>query len=106
METLATHKRRGDYTHNLVKRNAYVAIYDTCLDDEIIGYEVFLIRLQKPRTVTMAGHTFELKEKELFPTDEMFGSGAYAPGTLEQAEEYFHQLTAKAKAKELGISLN
>ena len=106
METLALEKRRGPYTHKFVKRNEDVAIYETLLDDEIIGYEVFLIRKQKARTVFMAGTPVELKEKELFPTDEMFGSWGYAPATLERAEYYFQLLTAKVKAKKLGISLN
>jgi len=106
METLALEKRRGDYTHKFVKRNEHVAIYETLLDDEIIGYEVFLIRKQKAKTVFMAGTPVQLKEKELFPTDEMFGSGAYAHGTLERAEHYFQLLTAKVEAKRLGISLN
>jgi hypothetical protein len=103
METLAKEKRRGEYVHHLVKRNDFAAIYDTCLDNgEIIGYEVFLIRRQEPKTMTMAGRKIELKEKELFPTDEMFGSMAYAPQTLERAEYYFQMLTAR----KLGISLN
>ncbi len=106
METLVKEKRRGDYVHHFVKRNEHVAIYDTTLEGEIIGYEVFLIRVQKPRTITMAGVEIELKEKELFPNDEMFGGGAYAPGTLEKAEYYFNILTAKVEAKKLGISLN
>jgi len=107
METLATEKRRGDYVHHLVKRNQHVAIYDTVLDNgEIIGYEVFLIRTQKPKTYTMAGREVQLKEKELFPTDEMFGAGAYAPQTLERANHYFDQLTARVEMKKRGISLN
>jgi hypothetical protein len=106
METLALIKRRGDYVHKFVKRNEDVAIYETLLDDEIIGYEVFLIRKQKAKTVYMAGTPVHLKEKELFPTDEMFGSWGYAPATLEKAEYYFQLLTAKIKAKRLGISLN
>lgn len=107
METLALERRRGDYTHKFVKRNDHVAIYETLIDSgEIIGYEVFLIRKQKAKTVFMAGHPVELKEKELFPSDEMFGLGAYAPTTLEKAEYYFNLLTAKVEAKRLGISLN
>lgn len=106
METLALEKRRGDYIHKFVKRNEHVAIYETLIEDEIIGYEVFLIRKQKATTMTMAGTKIELKAKELFPTNEMFGFGAYAPTTLERAEHYFNILTAKVTAKRLGISLN
>ena len=107
METLALETRRGDYTHKFVKRNEHVAIYETLIDNgEIIGYEVFLIRKQKAKTITMAGKPVELKEKELFPTNEMFGTAAYAPSTLERAEYYFNLLTAKVEAKRLGISLN
>jgi len=106
METLALEKRRGDYTHKFVKRNQHVAIYETLLDDEIIGYEVFLIRKQTAKTIFKGGKSFMLKEKELFPSDEMFGSGAYAPGTLESAEQYFDKLTARVEMKKRGISLN
>lgn len=106
METLIETKRRGDYVHHLVKRNDHVAIYDTTLDDEIIGYEVFLIRKQKPRTVTMAGKSFELIEKELFPTDEMFGYDAFAPGTREKAEEYFDALTQRVEMAKRGLCMN
>jgi hypothetical protein len=68
METLAKVKRRGDYTHNFVKRNEHVAIYDTCLDSgEIIGYEVFLVRVQKAKSYSMAGREIKLAEKEYTP---------------------------------------
>ena len=107
METLALEKRRGVYTHKFVKRNQHVAMYETLIDNgEIIGYEVFLIRVQKPKTFSMAGVDIELKEKELFPTNEMFGAGAYAPSTLEKAEHYFYLLTARVEMKKRGISLN
>ena len=76
------------------------------MDDEIIGYEVFLIRTQAPRSLTMAGKEIELRAKELFPSNEMFGSGAYAPDTLERAEYYFDLLTGKIEMGKRGISLN
>ena len=106
METLAIEIQRGIYTHRFVKRNEHVAIYETLIDDEIIGYEVFLIRKQTAKTVFRGGKSFMLKEKELFPTNEMFGYDAFAPGTLERAEEHFDKLTARVEMRRRNISMN
>ncbi len=106
METLRTEIKRQVFTHNLVKRNRHVAMYDVCLEGEIIGYEVFIIREQKPRTIKIRGKMIELKAKELFPRNEDFGQTAYAPSTLEGAEAAYKRLTERLEMRERNIELN
>lgn len=106
METLRKEIKRECFTQHLVKRNRHVAMYDVCLDGEIIGYEVFIIREQKPRTMTFKGKTVELKAKELMPRNEDFGYTAYAPSLRDKAEQYYEMLTGKIEMKNRGLSMN
>jgi len=106
METLRKEIKRQVFTHNLVKRNRHVAMYDVCLEGEIIGYEVFIIREQKPKTITIKGKKVELKAKELFPRNEDFGNTAYAPSTKEGAEKAYKRLTDRMEMRERNIELN
>lgn len=106
METLQKEIKRECFVQHLVKRNRHVAMYDVCLEGEIIGYEVFIIREQKAQTMTIRGKVIHLKEKELFPRNEDFGYTAYAPSLRDKAEQYYETLTGKMEMKERGLSIN
>lgn len=95
MEVLNKTVKRGAFTHHLIKRNKHVAMYDTCIDEEVIGYEVFLIKIQKPKIIF--GREIAFKEK--FPKNEDFGYSAYAPSTRERANEIYTELTIKCQKK-------
>ena len=66
---------RGNYTHHLVKKNRQVAMYNTCIDDEIIGYEV-LIKGHEPGLSSLI--------------------------TMQEAEAKFIQLTERVKIVHAG----
>lgn len=106
METLKAEIRRECFVQHLIKRNERVAMYDVCLEGEIIGYEVFIIREQLPQTMTIRGKIYELKHKELFPRNEDFGYTAYAPSQREKAEQYYKRLTDRMEMRARGLSLN
>ena len=59
----------------------------------LVGYEVFLVKIQKPMTMTVGGVTVNYEEEEMKPSDEAFGRWAFQYTTLEQAEKKFAELT-------------
>lgn len=58
----------------------------------LVGYEVFLIKIQKPMTMSVGGVTINYDEKEMKPSDDAFGRWAFQCSTLEQAETKFTEL--------------
>lgn len=103
MEKLPEKFRRYGYEYRLIKRNKLVAMYAMVWVNEETGtervhcYEVFKIRIQKARTREIPGHgTVEYHAKEKLPANEEFGYRAWAPGTVEMAEEIFERLTQEA----------
>lgn len=107
MEKLPEKFRKNGYEYRLIKRNDLVAMYAMVWINEETGeervhcYEVFLIKVQKPRFVEFPdGGVVKYHAKEKLPSNESFGYTAWAPATVERAEELFEQLTEKAdKAK-------
>lgn len=106
METLVKRMRHGDYVHELVKRNEYVAMYETRIEGEILGYGVFCIRTEPGLNLTLAGHEIKTKPRELFPTKEMFGTLAFAIDNKADANRRFDFLTGRVEMKLRGICLN
>lgn len=60
------------------------------------GYEVFEIRVQKPKTLPN-GVQVPLKEK--YPSPDDFGKWAFAPSTMKRALEIFLEIELKEVAK-------
>lgn len=106
MELLAQEIKRECFIQHLVKRTDKVAMYDVTLDDEIIGYEVFIIKEQEEGTRQGPNGPIHLKAKEKFPVNEDFGYTAYAPSTREKADEYFERLENRLKMREAGIKFS
>ncbi len=104
MEKLREIYRRDPYEFRLVKRSELVAMYALWFMDVEDGdeprihcYEVFQIKKQKPQIRVIPGYReVEYREKELYPRNEDFGRTAWAPSSVERAEEIFESLTREA----------
>lgn len=106
METLNTTIRKNGFVYEMIKRNNYFAIYAQYIEDEIIAYEVFRVKIQKPRVGKFAGVEIQFVEKELFPNNEDFGYTAFTCRNLEKAEKRFGEMTVEYEMKKRGINLN
>ena len=60
----------------------------------LVCYEVFLIKIQKPMTMTLTlkGITVNYTEKEMKPSDESFGRWAFQCQTMEIATKKYNEL--------------
>ena len=58
----------------------------------LCGYEVFLIKIQKPMTMNVGGVSVQYEEKEMKPSDEAFGHWAFNCATLELAQKCYDEL--------------
>lgn len=105
METLPSHYTRGtaqlhggQFHHTRMddgsqKKAMYkVEFHPTNGRIHLVGYEVFLVKIQKPMTMTVGGVTVQYEEKEMKPSDEAFGKWAFQCSTLEEAEKKFAEL--------------
>lgn len=106
METLPSHYTRGtaqlhggQFHHTRIDDNSQKkAMYRVDFlpngseTPHLVGYEVFLIKIQKPMTMTVKGITVNYTEKEMKPSDESFGRWAFQCPTLELAEKKFAEL--------------
>jgi hypothetical protein len=87
METLPEKIKRKNFTYELEKRGERTLMYRQIsdLDNSIIGYEIFRIKIDQPKMVF--GN--QLNEREVFPSGEDFGKWAWACSTKERAEVKF-----------------
>lgn len=106
METLPNHYTRGtnqlhggQFHHTRIddgtqKKAMYKVEFKPTGSDRmhLVGYEIFLVKIQKPMTMTVGGVTVQYEEKEMKPSDEAFGRWAFQCSTLEQAEKKFAEL--------------
>ena len=105
METLPSHYTRGtaqlhggQFHHTRLddgsqKKAMYkVEFHPTNGRIHLVGYEVFLVKVQKPMTMTVGGVTVQYTEKEMKPSDEAFGKWAFQCNTLEQAINKYTEL--------------
>lgn len=60
------------------------------------GYEVFEIRVQKPKTLP---NGVEVPLKEKYPSSNNFGKWAFAPSTMKRALEIFIEIELEEVAK-------
>lgn len=90
MEYLPKEIRRKGFIYNLERRGEKSLIYSqTDVEDNyIVAYEVFRIRVDKPKVV----FGIELGEREVFPANEDFGKWAWTYPTLERAEKAYREL--------------
>ena len=90
MELLPENIKRKGFFYELEKRGTKALIYRQ-IDDEyniIVGYEVFKIKVDKPKVV----FGIQLNEREVFPANEDFGKWAWACSSRERAEQKFQYL--------------
>lgn len=90
MELLPEIIRRKGFFYNLEKRGTKALIYKQtdAEDGYIAAYEVFKIKVDKPKVV----FGIQLNEREIFPANEDFGKWAWSCPTLERAEKKFQFL--------------
>ena len=84
--------RRNGFTYQIVKRLDNVAMYSqlcsTPTGFKCIGYEVFIVKIRRANGIK----GLPKFNYEAFPSNEDFGKTAYAPSTLQLAENRFNQL--------------
>lgn len=68
--------KKGGFTHKQIKRGKKAAIYSKESDGEIIGYEVFLIKVAPEGE--RWGKKFEARE--VYPGNSSFGASAFCLG--------------------------
>ena len=90
--------KRCGYKLKQVHRSQYAAIYSvTDIEtQQAHGFEVFEVRVQQAKTLPNGIH---FAHKECYPNNENFGVWAFAPRTIERAEQIFAQMENKAKIK-------
>lgn len=86
---------KNGFKYNQVLRGKKTCIYAQWYENNIIGYEVFIIRLCPDRFVK--GKFLVAREK--FPRNEDFGYTAWSINTLERALKVFKELETKKCAK-------
>ncbi len=106
MMTLESKIRKNGFVYELVERNDRVAIYAQYIEDEIIAYEVFIIRNRKESVRKVGDKTFTYSGGEKFPCNEDFGYTAYTCRTLERARSRFAELDLRLEMTKRGIELN
>lgn len=80
---------RNSHIYSLYQRGIQTVIYTQCIDNSLVGYEVFKIRIQSKHTLP-DGKIVSAKEK--LPNDENFGVWAFAYRTLDKAIQKFEEL--------------
>ena len=86
MEELKQIIRKNGFIYKLVHRTKRVAMYQQWDEEQLMGYEVFLIKVQKYREAF--GKIFPKKEQ--FPGNENFGYSAWSIYNLERATKLFN----------------
>jgi hypothetical protein len=102
MELLPENIKRKGFFYELEKRGTKTLIYRQ-IDDEdniIVGYEVFKIKVDKPKVV----FGIQLNEREVFPANEDFGKWAWSCSTRERAEQKFQYLESLVEEDQEEVS--
>jgi len=94
MQKLSSEIKHKIFDYKLLERNEHCAMYSQNFEGELIGIEVFAIKIQKETDIVMGGNTIHLIEKELFPSDNDFGVTAFSVGKdMVKANKRFIKLT-------------
>lgn len=90
MELLKEEIQKNGYLYKLYKRGDKAMIYEQTYPDDgsICSYEVFKIRIDKPKVI----FGISLPEREKFPGNEDFGKWAWAVTDLNKAMEKFETI--------------
>lgn len=102
MELLPENIKRKGFFYELEKRGTKTLIYRQ-IDDEdniIVGYEVFKIKVDKPKVV----FGIQLNEREVFPANEDFGKWAWSCSSRERAERKFQYLESLVEEDQEEVS--
>jgi hypothetical protein len=96
MEKLSQEVLKNGFVYKLVDRSEGAAIYAQYRPGGtlLVGYEVFIIRVQEEKDVVIKGTPIHYAHKELFPKDEDFGFTAWAfnVSQLKRAKVMFEGL--------------
>lgn len=83
---------RKSFDYRQISRDEHTAVYEQKHDSLVVGYELFLIRKQEATTMNMGGNEVQLEAKELFPSDNAFGTSAWSFRSLESAKKKLKQI--------------
>jgi hypothetical protein len=76
-----------------VKRNGFKAMYEQTFEGNLIAFEVFKVKTRKESEVF--GKIIPLRE--VFPSDESFGSTAWTLSNIDRANEVYDNLEQTIK---------
>lgn len=94
MQLLPETFRKNGMDYALISRNDKVAMYEQFSPEGIsVGFEVILVRIQKAMDVVLNGVTIHYVEKEALPSNEMFGTKAWAFIHRDFAQEKYDEVT-------------
>jgi hypothetical protein len=93
MDVLEKQIRKNGFIYTLQKKGKRAYVYEQYCpeNDKIVGWEVFQIKVDKPKVV----FGVELGEREIFPGNEDFGKWAWSYSSLERVEEKYQYLENK-----------
>ena len=97
-----TYSRKGTIYKKVI-RNDKAAIYEQYMDNRLVGYEVFIIRIQ--REFTFPNGTVN-PEKESFPGDSQWGNSAWSYCTLKSAQKRYDEITKGILRPEYPMVIN
>ena len=90
MELLSEEIRKNGFIYRLEERGEKAMVYRQICPEEgdIVGYEVFKIKVDKPKVV----FGIQLNEREIFPGNEDFGKWAWAARFKDRSEQIFERI--------------
>lgn len=93
MKPLSETLRKNGFDYSLLLRGKKACVYIQRYDENIIYYEVFIIKIKPERT--FKGRVIE--EGEVFPHNEAFGLWAWTYRSYEKAYQKFLELENKKR---------
>jgi len=102
MKKLPLEISKNGFTYKQVKRNEKIAIYSQYdpIFKKIVGWEVFFIKIQKENDVIIDDAKVHYELKELFPSNEKFGTSAWSYMKASSAERMFAYLSSSQYPKD------
>lgn len=94
--------KKNTYAYELVERTEKVAMYKMSRDS---GYEVHMIRVNKPACIQKGGKIINFPYREKLATTKEFGKFAWHYQTYERAKAKFEMLLTKMRLKHARIEL-
>jgi len=96
-EFMGKGKSQGGWRFRQLQRVGNIALYEKSDDDGNTYWEVVVIEVSSGGETTIAGRKITFSPKELYPSNEAFGTRGWCFALLDSALQVFNQLIATQK---------